>query len=156
MPEGKLWKGMRSTKREKKMLENAVVTDGEMVGCSQMEMCWRALLLWSGQLLENRLGANMSEKPQNGFHLQTSATGRKRLVHRSLCSCIRVEHDSSFASSVSCPQRSLRNPGWNSSRLGWEVLMLATKNVNTIVVFLAKYQCCLEPDQHCHISWLWR
>lgn len=60
MPGGKRWKGLRSTKREKKTLENAVVTDGEIVSIFQMEASWRALLLQAGHLLEKSYEKAMS------------------------------------------------------------------------------------------------
>lgn len=49
------------------MLENAAVTDGEMVGCSQMEIPGRALLLQSGQLLENNFGGKNVQKAPECF-----------------------------------------------------------------------------------------
>lgn len=142
MPEGKLWRGIRSTKREKKMLGSAVVTDGEMVGCSQMETHWRVSLLQSGQLLENRLGAKTSRKPQNSFNVWAVSPGRKESVSISLSSC---SGWTCSGSSAGCPWRSIRSSDWNSLCLGWETLMLSTKHGNAMVII---HQCHLEPNQH--------
>lgn len=116
-----------------------------MAGCSQMEKCWGNLILQSGQLLENKLETKMSRKAQNGSHLWTS-TFRKKLASRSLSSCIKRGTHS--ASSVSCPQRSIRSLGWNSSCLGWETLVLATKHGWAMVVFLGKDRGHLASNQH--------
>lgn len=115
------------------------------VGCSQMETCWRVLLLQSGQLLENRLGAKTSRKPQNSFNVWAVSAGGKESVSSSLSSCSAWTCP---GSSAGCPWRSIRSPGWNPLCLSWGTLMLSTKHGNAVVIFLIIHQCHLEPNQH--------